>query len=372
VNTVNERRGDRGAPASERVGGAGGAKPPGQEIDVYSGDEIARAAGVRAGDVRVLVRSGVLPSIDGRFFAYADAVAAVRTLAGAAPADRVLFRPTGGLTREPGMPIAVSSGIHAVMLGALALVTSVGIAKPLARVPMNDRKDLGMVFLVAPGPGGGGGGGGHAEPAPPPPAQRKDASVLHSPVPVRRPPARVEPPPIVRHVDPPPPKPEPQVVAPVVAASNDPRDRAGIPWTPRASQPERDSQGPGTGGGTGTGRGTGVGEGDGAGIGPGTGGGTGGGPYRPGSGIVAPTILREVKPDYTDEGRRRNIEGDVVLEIVVKSDGSVGSVKLLSGLGAGLDQRASDAVRQWRFNPAKRYGTPVDVIVEVAVEFKLR
>jgi len=47
-------------------------------------------------------------------------------------------------------------------------------------------------------------------------------------------------------------------------------------------------------------------------------------------------------------------------------------VKLLQGLGAGLDERAIDAVRQWRFSPAKRYGTPVDVIVEVAMEFKLR
>ena len=90
--------------------------------------------------------------------------------------------------------------------------------------------------------------------------------------------------------------------------------------------------------------------------------------FRP----FAPAILREVKPDYTEEGRRRNLEGDVVLEIVVKSDGSVGNVKLLQGLGAGLDQRATDAVRQWRFSPAKRYGTPVDVIVEVAMEFKLR
>ena len=53
-------------------------------------------------------------------------------------------------------------------------------------------------------------------------------------------------------------------------------------------------------------------------------------------------------------------------------DGSVGEVRLLRGLGAGLDQRAIDAVRQWRFSPALRQGTPVDVVVEVAVEFKLR
>jgi TonB family protein len=115
-----------------------------------------------------------------------------------------------------------------------------------------------------------------------------------------------------------------------------------------------------------------MGEGSGSGIGAGSGGGTGGGPYRAGSGITAPGLLREFKPDYTEEARRRSIEGDVVLEIVVRADGSVGSVKVLHGLGAGLDQRAADAVRQWRFSPARRYGTPVDVLVEVAVEFKLR
>jgi protein TonB len=57
---------------------------------------------------------------------------------------------------------------------------------------------------------------------------------------------------------------------------------------------------------------------------------------------------------------------------VVRADGSVGNVKLLQGLGAGLDQRAMEAVREWKFSPARRYGTPVDVIVEVAMEFKLR
>jgi protein TonB len=79
-----------------------------------------------------------------------------------------------------------------------------------------------------------------------------------------------------------------------------------------------------------------------------------------------------VKPDYTEDARRRGLSGDVVLEIVVKSDGRVGSVRILQGLGAGLDERAAAAVRQWRFSPARRFGTPVDVLVEVAVEFRLR
>lgn len=320
--------------------------------------------------MRDMARAGVLKSVDGRFFAAADAVVAVRALAGTAAADRLLFRPVSYARPARGFPVVASGGVHAAVLSAIVLATTFGLAKPLARVTPDDHRDLGLVYLISPGPGGGGGGGGHREPAPPPRAERKDASLLHSPLPMRKPPAVVDPAPIVRHVDPP--KAQPQVVAPIVAESNDPRTRAGIPWTPAPPAPVPDSHGPGTGDGAGTGQGTGIGEGQGAGIGPGSGGGTGGGPYRPGSGITAPSIQREVKPDYTEEGRRRNIEGDVVLEIVVRSDGTVGSVKLLSGLGAGLDERAMDAVRQWRFNPAHRYGTPVDVIVEVAVEFKLR
>ena len=115
-----------------------------------------------------------------------------------------------------------------------------------------------------------------------------------------------------------------------------------------------------------------MGEGTGGGLGAGTGGGTGGGVYQPGAGIDPPTLVREVRPLYTDDARRQRIEGDVILEIVVRSDGSVGSIKVRRGLGGGLDQRAVEAVRQWRFNPARRHGTPVDVAVEVAVEFKLR
>jgi protein TonB len=115
-----------------------------------------------------------------------------------------------------------------------------------------------------------------------------------------------------------------------------------------------------------------MGEGTGAGIGPGATAGSGGGPYRPGSGISPPTLQREVKPLYTDEGRRRGVEGEVVMEVIVRSDGTVGSVRVLRGLGSGLDQRASEAVRQWMFSPARRFGSPVDVVVEVAVEFKLR
>jgi protein TonB len=244
-----------------------------------------------------------------------------------------------------------------------------------------------LVFVATPGPGGGGGGGGLKQPLPPPKAELKGTSKLASPVIVRKvakpePVKRVETPPppppaIEPKPDPPPPPPPapappapaPPVVAPVVSAPADAEDRAGVPTATTATAP---SNGPGDGGGTGTGTGTGAGQGNGAGIGDGSIAGTGGGPYRPGSGITPPSILREVKPVYTEEGRRRGVEGDVVMEVVVRADGTIGNVRVLQGLGSGLDQRAVDAVRQWRFNPARRHGTPVAVMVEIAVEFRLR
>jgi protein TonB len=115
-----------------------------------------------------------------------------------------------------------------------------------------------------------------------------------------------------------------------------------------------------------------MGEGQGDGLGEGSGGGTGGGPLRAGSGIEPPVVLREVRPTYTDEARRRAIEGDVDLEIVVDGDGRVGDIRVVRGLGAGLNERAIAAVRQWRFQPARRRGTPVAVVVNVSVGFSLR
>ena len=178
---------------------------------------------------------------------------------------------------------------------------------------------------------------------------------MSSPLPVRQPPKPVEPVP-----NPPEPKPEPLkaeslpiVVAPLIAVPADSRSRIGALEQTAA---EDDSRGPGSGGGTGVGTGTGIGEGEGAGVGRGSGGGTGGGVYRPGSGIEPPKLLREVKPDYTDEARVRKLAGEVVLEIVVRRDGSVGDLKIVTGLGGGLNERAVQAVRQWRFSPALRQG----------------
>lgn len=354
--------------------------------DVFTAREIARAAGVPSIDVRTLIEVGQVVTIDGRFVGPDEAIRAVRLLQGrAAPAaaDRHLFQPRPGTARQPGVPILASSTLHLVMLALFAFVT-VGLSSDTAEIRI-DPKSTRLVFLARPGPGGGGGGGGLRQPAPPARAALKGRSPVRSPIPVRRvarverpdPPSRTPPPPrpepVAQPAEPPPPpaekpQPAPPIVAPVASVAADTQDRAGV----LADSASTSSHGPGSGGGTGSGTGTGMGEGDGSGIGPGSGGGTGGGPYRPGSGVTPPGLLREVKPEYTEDARRRNLEGEVVLEIVVRSDGTVGQVKLLSGLGAGLDQRAIDAVRQWRFSPARRLGAPVDVMVEVAVEFRLR
>lgn len=344
--------------------------------------EIARVAGTSSAAVQELLERRQVPSAHG-LVAAPHAVRCVRILRRERGSGRRgLFVPPPDGQRSPLAGLLSSAAVHAGLVSMALLLTSLGVstrATPVER-PAVTR----LVFLPTPGPGGGGGGGGRKEPAPPPKAELKTASRLRSPVPPPRPLTTRKPEPVVARPvprvitpqptaleEPPPPSPvvSPQVIAPVVTAAADPRDRAGV-LTESAAATDR--HGRGSGGGAGTGHGTGIGEGTGAGIGPGSGGGTGGGPYRPGSGITAPDLLREVRPDYTDEARRLGIEGEVVLEIIVQSDGTVGNVRVVQGLQGGLDRRAIEAVRQWRFAPARRYGEPVDVVVEVAVEFKLR
>jgi TonB family protein len=344
---------------------------------IYTTREIALASGVQTAEIDGLVAAGSLRTIATHvgFVSEREAVRVVRAL------RRRNARAAVGPDRPAArgrrfVPSLVFSGtLHAAMLAGLVAISALGLAEPEARqTPLKPSQPTRIVYLVQPGPGGGGGGGGKLQLAPPPRAQRKAPKPkrVSSPMPPRRPP----PPPVVvaqrpveRPAPPPPPPAAQPVAAPIATVPADTQDRAGVM---NETPSKADSAGPGTLGGVGSGQGTGVGEGDGPGVGPGSGGGTGGGPYRPGSGVAPPELLHEVKPDYTDDARRRGVEGDVVLEIVVRHDGTVGNVRLVGRLGAGLDERAIAAVRQWRFKPATLRGTPVDVEVEVAVEFKLR
>ena len=357
--------------------------------ELYTAQDIARAAGVAESQVRSLIESGAIHSVAGflgkrgeeawkGFVLHGEAVRAVRTLrlqnALAAPtAEHLGLLLTSTAAPRRSTPFLLSTSLHA-LAAVLLFVGSLGLTSADEKTEPVDTnvKPVRLVFLAQPGPGGGGGGGGLKMKPPPPKAQRKGLQRVSSPVPIRRPPPPIEP--VKRPVEPPPvpleAKTLPIVTAPVAPVAADKKDQEGVlKEVPKELPP---SQGMGTGGGTGTGRGTGIGEGSGSGIGAGEGGGTGGGPYRPGSGVSPPRLIKEVRADYTDGARRQNIAGDVELEIVVKSDGSVGDVRILRRLGSGLDERAVQAVRQWRFSPARLKGVPVDVIVEVSVEFKLR
>jgi TonB family protein len=92
------------------------------------------------------------------------------------------------------------------------------------------------------------------------------------------------------------------------------------------------------------------------------------------SGEGTPTIveiLEKPRPEYTAEGRRLKIEGDVVLEIVFLANGSIQVNRVVSGLGHGLDEAATRAAQQIKFKPAKRDGQPVDFPARVRIEFRM-
>jgi TonB family protein len=336
-------------------------------VELYSPKEVALAAGVPEEAVLAALGGAAV----GGYVTHADAVRVGQLVL---KGNRIFHAVTAAGNRHPFTGLAVSGTVHAGLAAAFVLIAGLNLGPRAAGLgPAETPADLmRLVFVASPGPGGGGGGGGLRQKVAAPKALREGTRPISSPIPVRQ-----EPKPIESAATPPEPKPPPPlkaeqlpvVVAPIITSPADGRNRPGVLEQTNA---QADSHGSGSGGGAGTGTGTGVGAGDGSGIGPGTGGGTGGGPYRPGSGIQPPRLLREVKADYTEDARQRGIAGEVLLEIVVRRDGTVGDVRILQGLGDGLNERATQAVRQWRFAPAQRLGAPVDVIVEVAVEFTLR
>jgi periplasmic protein TonB len=131
------------------------------------------------------------------------------------------------------------------------------------------------------------------------------------------------------------------------------------------------SNGTGAGGGIGSGSGGGVGSGRGPGVGPGWGGGIGGGAYRVGGGVSAPRALFAPDPEYSEEARKAKWQGTVVLWVIVGPDGRPRDIRIQRSLGMGLDEKAIEAVRQWKFDPAKKDGQPVAVQINVEVNFRL-
>ena len=131
------------------------------------------------------------------------------------------------------------------------------------------------------------------------------------------------------------------------------------------------SNGTGFGGGIGSGSGGGVGSGRGPGVGPGWGGGIGGGVYRVGGGVSAPRPIFMPDPEYSEEARKAKYQGTVVLNVQIGPDGRIHNPRIQRSLGLGLDEKAMEAVRTWKFEPARKDGQPVTVEVNIEVNFRL-
>lgn len=260
----------------------------------------------------------------------------------------------------------VGSGIaHVVLLGVILASAAVG------HQVVQQARQREIVTLVAPSPDsyilrtstklvGGGGGGGDHDLLPAPKGKLPKFAMV-----------QITPPQIVLRNMKPKLAVEPTVlVPPQVHLAENHMPNLGIPSA--ATLPGAPpSNGTGSGGGIGSGSGGGVGVGHGAGVGPGSGGGIGGGVFKVGGGISAPQATLTPDPEYTEEARRAKTQGTCTLWLIVDAAGHPRDIRVVRGLGFGLDAKAMEAVKQWRFDPALKDGKPVNVQISVEVEFRL-
>ena len=94
--------------------------------------------------------------------------------------------------------------------------------------------------------------------------------------------------------------------------------------------------------------------------------------YKVGDGVSAPVVVKEVKPQYTAKAKDARIQGTVLLECVVETDGRVGDVKVAKSLDEDLDLEAIKAARQWTFEPGKKDGKAVRVQISLEMTFSLK
>jgi periplasmic protein TonB len=261
--------------------------------------------------------------------------------------------------------LAGSVIVHAVLIGVILGITMLG-SKVVPQITPHE-----TVTLIAPSPdsyalpvstkiaSGGGGGGEHAQLTAPKGRLPKAAM------------QQITPPQIVVRNEQPKLVAEPTVVVPPQLHIADNRmPTLGNPnAVPLPSAPP--SNGTGSGGGIGSGSGGGVGVGHGAGVGAGSGGGIGGGVFKVGGGISAPQAVSTPDPQYTEEARLAKTQGKCILWLIVDETGKPRNIRVVRGLGNGLDAKAIEAVQQWRFQPAMKDGKPVNVQISVEVGFHL-
>jgi protein TonB len=261
--------------------------------------------------------------------------------------------------------LAGSAGVHIVLL-ALILGSATFSHQVVQAVQPHE-----TVTLIAPSPdayalpvakkvvSGGGGGGDH---------DKLPAIKGRLPKPAMQ---QITPPQIIVRNEHPKLAVEPTVVIPpqVHLASNHMPNLGNPSAAALPSAPP--SNGTGSGGGIGSGSGGGVGVGHGPGVGAGSGGGIGGGVFKVGGGISAPQALSTPDPEYTEEARNAKTQGTCILWLIVDDQGRPRDIRVVRGLGMGLDAKAIEAVKQWKFQPALKDGRPVNVQISVEVGFRL-
>ncbi|MGB7191610.1 MAG: energy transducer TonB [Acidobacteriaceae bacterium] len=277
------------------------------------------------------------------------------------------------LTSRPiavGDPMAVkrspksSAAAFIVHVAIIALIAWLALAarrqmvitpKPKV-VPIEIRPFIPMTVATPKPMGGGGGGGTHSVVEP---------TKGHLP--------RMEPKPIVQpqilRIDHPKLAVQPAVMMPKQV--NIPDNKMPDIGVPQSTQVAVASQGAGSNSGFGQGSGGGIGAGGGNGVGIGSGGGYGGGVMSVGGGVSAPQLVHSVDPEFTDAARRANLQGIVSIQLIVDSRGNPQNIRVVRHLGMGLDQKAIEAVRQYKFSPAVYQGHPVAVQMVINVSFHL-
>lgn len=122
----------------------------------------------------------------------------------------------------------------------------------------------------------------------------------------------------------------------------------------------------------GTGNGSGIGSGNGAGYGSGSGYNIGGGVPRAGqNGVGIPKVIYQVDADFSEEARKAKFQANPVVSLIVDASGHPQQVQVLHPVGMGLDEKAVEAVRQWRFQPATKDGHPIACRMAVEVNFQI-
>jgi periplasmic protein TonB len=240
---------------------------------------------------------------------------------------------------------------QALVLAIIALLTGIAIHDPGLTVRQVSEASRNLLPIVFSGPSGGGGGGLDRFPA-----SRGDlpkASLRD----------QLTPPTVIV------PKEMPRLpVEPTVIAVPDINLAATKEFgDPLAKLSSLLSNGPGGPGGIGNGCCNGVGPSQGPGVGPGP-----GGIYIAGTrGVTVPRVIYNPEPSFSDEARKAKAQGRVLLLLVVGPDGRTHNLRVQSSLGMGLDEKALDAVRTWRFLPATLNGQPVAAQIAVEVDFRL-